>query len=146
MDYFSKQVFSDVEDMLQKCDQILESSISEEELPAIRQEMEELRRQSIEYYDNLKDQVENSKLEFSRKVASMILREDKDIKQYLEDQYLRNRAFFTEPAANDIDERALYVEYLSGRARQAFRDAMMGAINLRLLAGINNKNGREGAC
>ena len=139
MSFYSEQFLMDMDEILLRCDQILENSISDDELSVIKSDMEDLKKQSELYYENLKDQIENSKLDFSRKLAAIVLKEDEEIKRFPETYYSLDNSFGSVGSIENVNEIALYVEYLSGRAKQAFRDALIGAMRLKLLAETNDK-------
>ena len=93
MSFYSEQFLMDMDEILLRCDQILENSISDDELSVIKSDMEDLKKQSELYYENLKDQIENSKLDFSRKLAAIVLKEDEEIERFLETYYSLDNSF-----------------------------------------------------
>ncbi len=139
MSFYSEQFLMDMDEILLRCDRILENHISDTELSVIKRDMEDLKKQSELYYENLKDQIENSKLDISRKLAAIVLKEDEKIEDFFESYYSVDNFFGSEISMENMNEIALYVEYLSGRAKQAFRDALIGAMGLKLLAETNDK-------
>ncbi len=139
MSFYSEQFLMDMDEILLRCDRILENHISDTELSVIKRDMEDLKKQSELYYENLKDQIKNSKLDFSRKLAAIVLKEDENIENFFESYYSVDNFFGSEISMEKMNEIALYVEYLSGRAKQAFRDALIGAMGLKLLAETNCK-------
>lgn len=124
MELFTERFLQEMEDILNRCNTILEEKYPRNELNEMKCYVETFQKQLNDYQKNLKEQESNSKLELSRNFASIFLKEDREMTSNLK--------------FKNIDENALYVEYLTGRARIALVEALMGAISLKLLAEETN--------
>lgn len=124
---------------------VLDSEISEEDLQGIRGDMQQLLAQSERYYKELKDKGENSRSEVSRHIANVLLNEECWSVNPLYNKEGFPKEFGDEDiSSTDLDLEALYVEYLTGRAGQALRDAEMGELYLKIINyKKNNKGGNE---
>ncbi len=96
--------------------------------------MQQLLAQSELYYRNLADKGENSRSEVSRRIAATLLNEERwSVNPLYYKKGFPGDINDEDLTMTDLDIEALYVEYLTGRARQALRDAEMGALYLKLL-------------
>lgn len=139
-----ENIRSGLDELSAVCSNILDPESSEIEMQRIREYMHQLLAESEQYYRNLADKGKNSRSEVSRRIAMTLLNEER---------WSVNPLYFKEgfPAdindedisLMDLDIEALYVEYLTGRARQALRDAEMGELYLKLLSYRRNSKAKE---
>lgn len=131
---FSNEALGGIENLLFVCDHILEEDIPEQEIPKMQERLRLLQKQSDDYKKRLSDQGENSMSDLSRRIASLFLEEDRILesfikKNFTDTDYTGNYS----GVAGDINIGALCVEYLTDRARQSIREALIGAMNLKIL-------------
>lgn len=132
---FSDKALQSMEELLDICDHILEEDLSDHTINKMRDRIVFLQKQSEDYSNYLTDQENNSRSSLSREMASLLLEEDKEIRNCLgkvfPDTKCRMRVFGIN---TDENMGALCVEYLTGRARQSIRDALISAMKLRILS------------
>lgn len=142
------------------CDHILEEDVPDWVVAEMREWIICLEKQSDAYRKNLLDQERNSKSELSRKMASLLLTEDRKIEAVIESEIpimrdlspddgryacgtankrdrsdgMHDREKQGDMTRSDVNIGALYVEYLTGRAMQSIRDALIGAMKLKILS------------
>ncbi len=125
----SNEALCSMEKLLSFCDHILEEPLSDQDISIMRDELNHLQIQSEHYKEHLRDQGNHSKSDLSRELAEMLIAEDDHFCNYLEDAFpIREKASEQE----DFNAGALCVEYLTDRARQSVREALMGAMNLKI--------------
>ncbi len=129
------EVLQDMESLFTDCNHILEEDIPDQIIDQMREWMSFLEKQSEEYKQNLLEHESNSKSALSREMASLLLTEEKKIKDLIERDfpYAEEKENAAAPRA-DVNVGALYVEYLTGRALQSAREALIGAMNLKVLS------------
>ncbi len=124
---FTDETLTSMEDMFTVCDHILEEEMSKEDLDSLEERIGSLCRQTEDYRDYLRDQESNSRLELSREMAAALLAEDRRIRELVEKDFPSG----DRSESADVNVGALYVEYLTGRARQSVREALIGAMILK---------------
>ncbi len=139
MTLLTEQTKTGIEELLACCDHILEEKMTEQELQNIRIELNELCQQAENYRSRLQDQKQHSRSDLSRKIASQLLQEDRKLSALLSG-YFPERENGAWEEERDADIGALYVEYLTGRARQSIREALIGAIHLKILQKETEQN------
>ncbi len=135
---FSEEILQDMkkmETLFTTCDHILEEEVSEQTIREMQDRVQNLREQSEAYKHSLQDQEDHSRSPESRGMAALLLTEDREIEARIKRQFpdAGDRAGEETPPA-DVNVGALYVEYLTGRAMQSIRIALIGAMNLKLLS------------
>lgn len=134
MEAYPEKAHVEMEALLTQCDHILETHFSDEELADLQNGLRLLQTEAEAYRVDLADKEAHSCSGLSRGMASMLLTEDRRVEDYL-------ASCFSPPgdvsgvSLSDQDRNvgALYVEYLTGRARQSVREALIGAARLKLL-------------
>ncbi len=144
MTCFSDEVLKDMENLFTVCNHILEENIPDQGIDKMKDQVIVLRQQSEDYKKNLLDQENNSKSDVSREMASLLLTEDRKLEDLIERDFPseRNR-LQTAGSGPDMNVGALYVEYLTGRAMQSIREALVGAMNLKILSKRTDEQLRE---
>ncbi len=132
---YSDEVLQDMESLFSDCNHILEEDISDQVMDQMHKRITLLQKQSEEYKENLLDQESNSKSPVSREMASLLLTEDRKIRDMIERYFSPAEDTMRMAGARaDVNVGALYVEYLTGRALQSTREALIGAMNLKILS------------
>ncbi len=122
MDKLSEEALEKMEIVFEACDHILELDLSDQVIDEMRVQISALQKQSEDYQKHLMDQENNSKSYISRDMAAVLLREDHRVGEWQDE------------ISQDINVGALYVEYLTGRARQSIREALIVAMHLKILS------------
>lgn len=139
MDEKIENIRTELDELSEDVKRILDSKISEPEIKGIKKYLDQLLSQSETYYRNLKDKGMNSRSEVSRRMAMSLLSEERwSVNPLYNKEGFPSDIKREDISSVDLDIEALYVEYLTGRARQALRDAEMGALYLKLLSGKIN--------
>ncbi len=139
MDEKIENIRTELDGLSEDIRKILDSEVSEAEIQGIEAYMQQLMSQSETYYSNLRDKGMNSRSEVSRRMAMSLLNEERwSVNPLYNKEGFPLDINSTNISSMDLDIEALYVEYLTGRARQALRDAEMGALYLKLLSGKKN--------
>lgn len=131
---FSDETLYSIKELFVFCDHILEEELSDQDLRKIQDRICDLLNQSEEYQELLLDQKEHSRSELSREIAGTFLEEDQRFQDFMKDTIvMKNDRKCLSGGEDDFNEGALYVEYLTGRAMQSIREALIGAMNLKTI-------------
>ncbi len=128
----SNEAFCSMEKLFVFCEHILDERVSLQEMTAMQNELMLLQKQSEDYQEQLQDQEEHSRSDHSKMIAASFLEEDRRFRDFTKRTFLAGKRKETDEETDDMDLGALYVEYLTGRARQSVREALIGALNLKL--------------
>ncbi len=119
--------------LLEACNHILEEKIPKDDLEGLLAQIDIMVAQSESYMANLQNQGTNSRSSISREIASLILNEDKKLRALIEKDFPEPGKHESAKGPEDLNVGVLYEEYLTGRAMQAVREALIGAVNLKML-------------
>ncbi len=134
METLPEQVLGNVDSLLSRCDHILETELSDQELVRLQAELNHLKTQSASYLQELADKKANACSEHSRIIAALILTEEQNLEEFMTTQFPQGSRTDRESLSDqELNIGALYVEYMTDRARQSLREALIGACQLKLL-------------
>lgn len=135
METISDETLKSIEQILAECDHILEIELPDNVIDEMEEQIAMLQQRSEEYIGNLADQEQHSRSASSRDMAALLLAEEEKIRELIEKELasVGNRTDVSE-TEQAINVCALCVEYLTGRARQSIREALIGAMNLKILS------------
>ncbi len=128
-----EEALQDIQELLSDCEHILEIDCSDQKLCEMLEQLEILKSQSDGYLEQLMDQKMNSKSGRSREMASLMLTEEKNLQRQLAKGISSDEK---SPAddCGDLNIGVLYVEYLTGRAMQSIREALISAMCLKIVS------------
>ncbi len=130
----SDETLYSIKELFVFCNHILEEELSDQDLKRIQDQIRDLLNQSEGYRELLQDQKENSRSDLSREIAGAFLEEDQTFQDFMKDSIvMKNDRKCSSGSGDDFNEGALYVEYLTGRAMQSIREALIGAMNLKTM-------------
>ncbi len=132
-----KQLFRDVlhgmGSLLESCNHILEEKIPKDDISYLLSQADLMTTQSDTYRAELRNQSENSRSGVSREIATQILDEDIKVTDLIQKAFPECEMISEDGEDVDLNVGALYEEYLTGRAMQAIREAIIGAIHLKMI-------------
>lgn len=133
-DYFDGTL-REMEQLFHSCIYILETEASDQNGKAMQEQLVSLQTQSDVYKTFLSDQAEHSRSVMSRDMASLIIAEEGKIESLLAEYFPDDPEKATAVLSDaDYNIRALFEEYLTGRAMQSVREALIVALKLRMLS------------
>lgn len=125
----------EIETLFHNSIHILGTGISEQTEENLQNQLTRLQKQSEDYKAFLSDQAEHSRSSLSRDMAALIMIEERKIENLLAEYFPDDPEKAADMISDeDYNVRALYEEYLTGRAMQSVREALIGAIKLRILS------------
>lgn len=133
MNKYSHEALDSIEGLFTFCEHILDEPLEDQDLIAIQDKLTCLQRQCDAYQEQLRDQKAHSKSDQSKSMAATFLKEDTLFQDFMKKAFSEKKNSDADEIEASMNIGALYVEYLTGRARQSVREALIGAFSLKLI-------------